>query len=450
MHNYLIIKNGTIFTHDKTIYNMDILIEENKIAAIETNIDPGDNCHVIDASGMYIIPGLVDMHCDICDPGYDYKEDYASAGESAINGGFTTITSSPKTDPVTDNKAIVEYIISKSKTECLVNVYPYGALTKGCNGADIAEIGEMQIAGVVAVSDADEPIQNNTLLKSIFQYCSMFDIPIILHSEDLSISHGHGVNDGLVSTQIGLIGASELAETIALSRNILLAEVYKVHLHVCHISTKKSVELIRSAKKNGVKITAETSPQYFTLDETSVLGFNSFSKVNPPLRTEEDVKAVIKGIVDGTIDVISSDHKPNTINSKEIEFELASFGISSFETAFSLAYTKLVDTNLITMEQLVHKMSYKPAQILSIGKGRIGLDVVADLVIFDPNASYLVESRNFKSKANYSPYDGMVIKGLIKNTIVGGKKYDTNTHVMKLDEGDAYDFSKYEGLDNDY
>lgn len=450
MHNYLLIKNGTIFTHDKTIYNMDILIEGDKITAIEANIDPGDNCNIIDAEGMYIIPGLVDMHCDICDPGYDYKEDYDSAGESAINGGFTTITSSPNTDPVTDNKAIVEYILTKSKEECPVNVYPYGSLTKGCNGIIISEIGEMQIAGVVAVSDADEPIQNNTLLKSVFQYCSMFDMPIILHSEDRSISGGHGINEGLISTQLGLIGASELAETIALSRNILFAEAYNVHLHVCHISTKKSVDLVRVAKRNGLKITAETSPQYFTLDETAVLGFNSFTKVNPPLRLEADVKAIIKGIADGTIDVISSDHKPNTINSKEIEFELASLGISSFETAFSLAYTKLVDTKQITMEQLVQKMSYKPAQILAIGKGKIGLDVVADLVIFDPNASFLVESRNFKSKANYSPYDGLIIKGLIKYTIVGGRTYETNTHVMKLAEGDAFDFTQYEGLDNDY
>lgn len=449
MHNYLLIKNGTIFTHDKTIYNMDILIEGDKITAIETNIDAGDNCNIIDAKGMYIIPGLVDMHCDICDPGYDYKEDYLSAGESAINGGFTTITSNPLTDPVIDNKAIVEYILSKSKNECPVNVYPYGSLTKGGNSSVISEIGEMQIAGVVAVSDGDEAIQDNELLKNIFLYCSMFDMPIILHSEDTKISCGHGVNDGIIATQLGLLGAPEVAETIALSRNILLAEAYDVHIHVCHISTKRSVELIRVAKKNGVKITAETSPQYFTLDETAILDFNAMGKVNPPLRTAEDVNAVIKGLLDGTIDVISSDHKPNTIDSKDIEFELASYGISSFETAFSLAYTKLVDTKLMDMEQLVQKMSYKPSQILTISKGKIGLDVIADLVIFDPEASFLVESRNFKSKANYSPYDGMVIKGLIKHTIVGGKNYDTNTQVIKM-SGEEIDFSIYKDLDEDY
>jgi len=444
MINTLLIKNGTIFTHDKTIYNMDLLIEGDKITAIEANIIPGDNWPVIDATGLYIIPGLVDMHCDLCEPGYDYKEDYESAGESAINGGFTTLTNNPNTDPVIDNKAIVEYVLTKSKKECPVNVYPYGSLTKGCNGNEIAEIGEMQLAGIVAASDGDNAIENTSLLKSILQYCSMFDIPIILHNEDQSLSNGHGVNDGLISTQLGILGAPEVAETVALSRNLLLAEAYNVHLHVCHISTKRSVELIRSAKKNGVKVTAETSPQYFTMDETSLLDFNAYGKVNPPLRTKDDVQAILKGISDGTIDVISSDHKPDTIDSKDIEFELASYGISSFETAFSLAYTRLVDTKLITMEQLVQKMSYKPSQILAIPKGKIALDAVADLVIFDPNASFLVEARNFESKANYSPYDGMILKGLIKYTIVGGKKYNANTDVVVL-SSDEFDMEQFEG-----
>lgn len=444
MINTLLIKNGTIFTHDKTIYNMDLLIEDNKISAIEANIIPEDSWPVIDAKGLYIIPGLVDMHCDLCEPGFDFKEDYVSAGESAINGGFTTITNNPNTQPVIDNRAIVEYVLTKSKKESPVNVYPYGALSKGLKGLELAEIGEMQLAGVVAVSDGDVPIENSGLIKSLFHYCSMFDIPIILHCEDTQLSNGHGINDGFVATQLGIIGAPEIAETVALTRNILLAEAYNVHLHVCHVSTKKSVEIIRNAKKSGVRITAETSPQYFTLDETCVLEFNSLGKVNPPLRTKEDVQAIIKGIGDGTIDVISSDHKPDTIDSKDIEFELASYGISSFETAFSLAYTKLVDTKVITLEQLINKMSFRPSQILAIPKGKIALDCVADIVIFDPEASFLVESRNFKSKANYSPYDGMILKGLIKYTIVNGKKYETNTDNVVLSSND-YDMSQFEG-----
>ncbi len=444
MINTLLIKNGTIFTHDKTIYNMDILIEDNKISAIEANIIPEDSWPVIDAKGLYIIPGLVDMHCDLCEPGFDFKEDYISAGESAINGGFTTITNNPNTQPVIDNRAIVEYVLTKSKKESPVNVYPYGALSKGLKGLELAEIGEMQLAGVVAVSDGDVPIENSGLIKSLFHYCSMFDIPIILHCEDTQLSNGHGINDGFIATQLGIIGAPEIAETVALTRNILLAEAYNIHLHVCHVSTKKSVEIIRNAKKSGIRITAETSPQYFTLDETCLIEYNSLGKVNPPLRTKEDVQAIIKGIGDGTIDVISSDHKPDTIDSKDIEFELASYGISSFETAFSLAYTKLVDTKVITLEQLINKMSFKPSQILAIPKGKIALDAIADIVIFDPEASFLVESRNFKSKANYSPYDGMILKGLIKYTIVNGKKYETNNDNVVLSSSD-YDMSQFEG-----
>ncbi len=444
MINTLLIKNGTIFTHDKTIYNMDILIEDNKISAIEANIIPEDSWPVIDAKGLYIIPGLVDMHCDLCEPGFDFKEDYISAGESAINGGFTTITNNPNTQPVIDNRAIVEYVLTKSKKESPVNVYPYGALSKGLKGLELAEIGEMQLAGVVAVSDGDVPIENSGLIKSLFHYCSMFDIPIILHCEDTQLSNGQGINDGFIATQLGIIGAPEIAETVALTRNILLAEAYNIHLHVCHVSTKKSVEIIRNAKKSGIRITAETSPQYFTLDETCLIEYNSLGKVNPPLRTKEDVQAIIKGIGDGTIDVISSDHKPDTIDSKDIEFELASYGISSFETAFSLAYTKLVDTKVITLEQLINKMSFKPSQILAIPKGKIALDALADIVIFDPEASFLVESRNFKSKANYSPYDGMILKGLIKYTIVNGKKYETNNDNVVLSSSD-YDMSQFEG-----
>lgn len=429
MSNYLLIKNGTIFTHDKTIYNMDILIENTKIVAMETNLDAGDNCPVLDATGLYIIPGLVDMHCELCDPGYDYREDYESAGESAIQGGFTTITSNPRTSPVIDNKAIVEFIMAKSKSECDVHVYPYGSITKNCEGQLLAEVGEMQIAGAVAISDGDLSIQNTRLMRMVFNYCSMFEIPIILHCEDLSISNCTGINEGFVATQLGLIGSPEVAETAAISRNILLAEQYNVHLHICHVSTKRSVDLIRSAKRNGMKITAETSPHYFTLDENNALGFNSLAKVNPPLRTKDDVCAIIKGIVDGTIDVISSDHKPNTIDSKEVEFELASFGISSFETAFSLTYTKLVEPKCISMEKLVSLMSFKPSNILTIPKGKIVLDGMADLVIFDPKQEYIVNSSEFKSKANYSPYDGMKLKGLIKYTIVAGRVYETNTEL---------------------
>ena len=350
MPNYLVIKNGTIITHDKTIYNMDILIEDQKIIEIGAGIET-DHCTVINASDMYVIPGLVDMHCDICDPGYDYKEDFQSAGESAINGGYTSLTLNPLTDPVVDNKAIAEYVISKAANECPVNVYPYGSLTRGGLGKEIAEIGEMQIAGIVAVSDGDMAIQDSGLLKNLFLYCSMFDMPVITHCEDTALSDGAGINDGAIAARLGLTGAPFTAETAIVARNILLAEEYGVHLHITHVSTKRSIDLIKLAKKKGMKISAETSPHYFTLDENVLLDYNCFAKVNPPLRQAKDIAAIIKGIAEGTIDVISSDHKPNTIDSKDVEFELASFGISSLETALSLSYTKLVHPKVISMNE---------------------------------------------------------------------------------------------------
>lgn len=417
-----LIKNGTIVTFNKTIYNQDILIENKKIIKIDTNIEE-ENYEIIDATNLFILPGLIDMHCQIKDPGYDYKETIYTAGQSALSGGFTTITCNPNTSPCIDNKAIVEYILTKAEKECDVHVEPYGSLTVGCLGEEIAEVGEMQLAGIVAVSDGDEAIQDTCIMKNAFLYCSMFDLPIITHCEDTSISNKNVINDGVTATYLGINGACISSETIHLMRNLLLAEEYDVRLHVTHISTAKSVELIRLFKKQGLKLTCETSPQYFTLNEEATMGYNTFAKVNPPVRTEEDVQAIIKAIKDGIIDVISSDHNPDTIDSKDTEYDIASYGISSFETAFALSYTYLVEAGYISLEQLVEKMSHKPARILYLNRGNIAEGLNADLLIFDPTKDYLVDAKNFKSKAKYSPYDGMLLKGLIKYTFVDGKKF---------------------------
>ncbi len=416
----LLIKNGTIVTHDKTIYNMDILIENGKIFDIDTNITL-ENCNIIDAKNMLIIPGLVDMHCDIGEPGFEYKENLITAGNSAAKGGFTSITCNPNTLPVIDNKTVVEYILSRSKSDCIVNVYPYGSMTKECLGIELAEIAEMQIAGVVAISDGDKAIQDNAVAYKIFRYASMFDLPVITHCEDKSISNNSGVNGGYISTFLGLKSAPKSAETIMLTRNILLAMEFNVPLHITHVSTGESVRLIRLAKKNGAVITAETSPQYFILDEKNVLNYNTMAKFNPPLRKKEDIEEIIKGIKDGTIDVISSDHQPNTIDSKRLEYDLASFGIPSFETAFPLAYTYLVDKGFITLETLIDRMSTKPAQILGINKGKITVGLDADLVIFNPDLSTTIHSKEFLSKAKYSIFNDTEVSGCIVNTIINGK-----------------------------
>lgn len=420
--NRTLIRKATIFTHDKTIFNMDILVENQKISKIDTNIKEED-CDIIEAEGMYVIPGLVDMHCELCEPGLDYRESFETAGNSAIAGGYTSITCNPMTEPVIDNKTVVEYVVNKGVNVCPVSVHPYGALTINNEGKEVTEIGEMQLRGIVAVSDGDKSIQDSSVIRNVFQYASMFDMPIILHCEDLELSKGYGVNDGYIATQLGLLGSMAASESIMVAKYIAIAGELDVKIHLSHISTKESVELIRMAKRRGVRVTAETSPQYFSLTEECLLGYNTYAKVNPPLRTKADVKAIIKGIQDNIIDVISSDHQPHNIDSKAIEFSLASNGISAFETALPVAYTYLVEPGLIDMETLVAKMSKNPSDLLTINKSSLAVGSMANLTVFDPNGDYLVDARLFQSKAKHSPYHGMTLKGLLKYTFVDGRKY---------------------------
>ena len=422
MLNNVLIRNGTIYTHDKTIYTIDLLIREGIIVEIAPNIQAVD-CEIIEAEGFYILPGLVDMHCELCEPGLDYRESFETAGNSAIAGGYTSITCNPSTDPIIDNRTVVEYVVNKASP---VAIYPYGALTKGNQGKEVAEIGEMQMQGVVAVSDGDQSLQDSRVIKTVFQYASMFDMPIILHCEDHALSKGNGVNEGFIATQLGLVGSLRAAESIMVAKYIAIAKELNVRIHLTHISTKDSVDLIRLAKKTGCKLTAETSPQYFSLTEEEVLGYNTYAKVNPPLRSKEDVKAIVMGITDGTIDVISSDHQPHNRDRKEVEFSLASNGISAFETALPVAYTYLVKPGHITMEAVVRLMSKLPSDLLTINKSLIQVGGVADLVIFDPEGDYEVDARKFRSKAKHSPYHKMTLKGLVKYTFVQGRKYMVN------------------------
>lgn len=424
MYN-LMIKNGAVLTKDGKLEIADLLIKEGKIAEIGPELTT-EGYYTVDATDKIIIPGLVDMHCEICEPGYEHRENLITASLSAARGGFTSITCNPKTLPVIDNKTVVEYIKAKSQTDAVTHLFPYGSLTRGCENKELTEYGEMQLSGIVALSDGDTPIQDNHLVKKIFRYASMLDIPVIMHCEDTSISSKSGIHEGYTSTRLGLKGFPTVAETIQLARNILLAREYDIQLHITHVSTKESVDLIRLAKAEGISITAETSPRYFILDETMADQYNTFAKVSPPLRTKEDIQGIMDGLKDGTIDVISSDHKPNTIDSKQLEFNLASFGISSFETAFELAYTHLVSTDVLTLHQLINKMSYNPAQILGIDKGIIKVGYDADLVIIDPAGTHTIDSSRFLSKAKYSIYNGFEVDVSISNTIITGKNYGYN------------------------
>lgn len=399
----------------------DICIEDGVIKEIGQGLAIED-ARVLDIDGKTVLPGFVDMHCSIGDPGYEYREDIESASRSAAKGGYTTLTCQPNTYPVIDNKTVVEYIVSKSKAKSLVNIYPYGSISVGCLGKEMAAIGEMHDAGIIGISDGDEFIDEPYFLRNVMKYAKMFDLPIITHCEDRGLSGKGVMNEGFVASSLGLEGTPREAEEVIVARNLILAESTGARVHIAHISTKRSVQLIREAKSRGVKITCETSPHYFSLTEEAVQGYNALAKTNPPLRTQMDVESIIEGILDGTIDVIASGHTPTNESNKHVEFDRAAYGISSLETVFSLCYTKLVKTGLITLEKLAELLSAKPAQILKLeNKGKIAVHMDADLTVIDQEKIYTIDPTHFASKAKFSPYAGMEVTGQVLYSMVGGK-----------------------------
>ncbi len=417
----LLIKNGHIIDAKTGLDGIyDLLAEEGRIIEISKDIQ-ADACETIDASGKYVLPGLVDAHCHLRDPGFEYKEDIESGTKSAAKGGFTSIACMPNTSPVTDNESVIKYILNKAKQEGCVNVFPIGAITKGQKGEELAEIGEMKFAGAVAVSDDGKPVKSASLMKKALQYASMFDIAVISHCEDLDLAEEGVMNEGYTSTILGLKGIPAAAEETMVARDLILAEYLDMPIHIAHVSTALSVELIRNAKKRGVKVTCETCPHYFSLTEEACLGYDTNAKVNPPLRTAEDVKAIIAGIADDTIDIIATDHAPHHIDEKRVEFSLAANGMVGFETALPLAVTYLVRPGALTMKKLVEKMSLNPARLLSISKGTLEVGASADITIVDINDEFTVDPLAFASKSKNSPFGGMKLFGSVWGTIVGGR-----------------------------
>jgi len=417
----ILIKDGWLI-NPKTGMNgiADVLINSGIIADLGTDLD-SKGCEVINAKGLHVIPGLVDAHCHLRDPGYEYKEDIETGTRSAAAGGFTSIACMPNTNPVIDNKAVVSYIMTKAKQEGSVNVFPIGAISKGLKGEELAEIGELKFAGAVAISDDGRPVKNGSLMKKAMQYASMFDIAVISHCEDQDLSEDGMMNEGYMSTILGLRGIPSAAEEVMVARELILSEYTGMPIHIAHVSTALSVDLIRNAKKRGVRVTAETCPHYFSLTDKACEGFNTLAKVNPPLRGERDVAAIIEGLRDDTLDIIATDHAPHHEDEKNIEFELAANGIIGFETAFSLAYTHLVKTGILSLNDIVSKMSLKPSNLLGLNKGSIELGKAADITIIDSQAEYTVDLSEFQSKARNSPFGGHRLSGSVNYTIVGGK-----------------------------
>ena len=351
-----------------------------------------DADEVIDAEGLTVFPGLIDMHCHLREPGFEYREDIKSGTKSAAKGGFTSVCCMPNTKPVCDNAAVVEGILRKAEQVGSCHVFPIGAASKGLEGKEISEMGLMKEAGIVAVSDDGKPIATANLLKKVLEYASDFDIPVLNHCEEMSISEG-AMNEGAISTALGLRGIPAIAEEIMISRDIQTAEYLDMPIHICHVSTRKGIEIIRQGKKRGVKVTCETCPHYFSLTEECCQTYDTNFKMNPPLRTEDDRLAVIEGIKDGTIDCIVTDHAPHHIDEKDLEFSLANNGIIGFETAFAVGYTYLVKTGSISL---------------------------TDVMLADLNETFVYTKEEILSKAENSPYIGEELTGRVKLTIAGG------------------------------
>lgn len=419
----ILIKGGHVLdpkNHIDGVY--DIYIEDGVICDIEENLElDGLGIDVIDAKGKIVAPGLVDMHCHLRDPGYEYKEDIETGTKSAAAGGFTSIACMPNTNPVIDNAQIVEYIKAKAASVGRVNVYPIGAISKGLKGEELAEIGELKFAGAVAVSDDGRPVENAGLMRRAMEYAEMFDTTVISHCEEMSLAHEGSMNEGFMATYLGLKGINRAAEEVMVSRDIILAESTNTAVHIAHVSTRGSVELVRQAKKRGVRVTCETCPHYFTLTEQACDNFDTNAKMNPPLRTDDDVKAICEGLQDGTIDAIATDHAPHHIDEKNCEFALAMNGIVGFETALGLAITYLVRPGILSLAEVLEKMSANPANILGLNKGSLGLNKPADIIVFDPDKAYTVEVSQFLSKSKNSPYDGWELYGKPEYTIVNGE-----------------------------
>ena len=414
----LLIKGGTAVFADRCEV-CDILVDGKKIVKIAKNVEE-KGAKVIDAAGLHVFPGLIDMHVHLREPGFEYKEDIASGSAAAVRGGFTQICCMPNTDPVCDNAAVVGYIVARGREVNLCKVRPIGAITKGEKGEQLAEIGKMKEAGAVAISDDGRPVANARIMRLAMEYASDFGLICLSHCEDKDLVDGGVVNEGYNSTLAGLKGIPRAAEEIMLAREIILAETLGKRAHICHVSTKGGVQLLREAKKRGVAITAETCPHYFTLTDDVITSFDANTKVNPPIREAEDVAAIREGLRDGTLDCIVTDHAPHHKDEKNVEYNLAAFGISGIETSFSLSYTYLVKAGVLTLEQLADRMSAAPARILGLEGGALAEGNAADIMLADLNAKYVIDSKDFVSKGKNTPFNGTEVYGKVCCTIVDG------------------------------
>lgn len=428
----ILIKNGHVIDPANGVDEVtDVYINDGVIAEVGTNDELGGvELEVIDATGKIVAPGLVDMHVHLREPGQEYKEDIETGTRAAVYGGVTSVACMPNTNPVCDNETVVRFIKDRAKEVGYANVFPVGAVSKGLEGKFLAEIGDMVFNGAVAITDDGRPVENAALMRRAIQYSDMFDITVISHCEDLSLGEGD-MNEGAVASEMGLRGISPTAEEVMATRDILLAESLGSRVHIAHISTKGTVEAIRQAKKRGVKVTCETCPHYFSLTDEACRGYNTNAKMNPPLRSAEDVLAIKEGLKDGTIDCIVTDHAPHHPDEKQCEFSLAKNGIVGLETSLGLGIKNLVKDGYLTMSQLIEKMAKNPSEILGISKGTLSVGHSADVVIFDADKKWTVDVDALHSKSKNSPFDGIELYGKPEYVIVNGEIIINSGELMK-------------------
>lgn len=402
---------------------MSVLIEDGRVTGwLKQNETPPEGCEIFDASGLLVAPGFIDMHVHLREPGQEHKETIASGCAAAVAGGWASVCPMPNTNPVNDNAAITRYMIEQAAKAGLANVFPIGAITKSSDGSELAEMGEMKAAGAIAVSDDGRPVPNAGIMRRAMQYARDFDLPVIDHCEDKSLSSGGVMHEGRISLLLGLKGMPALAEEIDAVRDILIARETGARIHIAHVSTKGAIEAVRRAKNEGINVTCEVTPHHFTFTDAAVEGYDTNTKMAPPLRSEDHLEAVLEGLRDGTIDAIATDHAPHHSDEKALEYDRAPFGITGLETALGLAFTELVHKGVIDLVRLVELCSTNPAKIFGLaGRGSLTPGSIADVTILDPELQWTYSNAESRSKSKNNPFDGRQFHGAAVATIVAGK-----------------------------
>lgn len=425
--NRILLKNGRVIDPKSKFDRVaDVLVEGNKIQRIERNLK-AEGAKVIDVTGMIVCPGFIDLHCHLRDPGRPDEETIESGAKAAVAGGFTTICCMPNTEPPIDNEGIVNYIIKEAARVNLCRIFPIATITKKREGKEISEFGELVKAGAKGFSDDGNTVRDARVLRYAMEYSKIFDIPIFEHPLDEDLSRGGMMNESEVSTRLGLAGSPAIAEEIIVARDLMLAKFTGARLHLCHISTRGSVELIRRAKKEGIEVTCETCPHYFFFNDTVLESYNTNYKVNPPLRTEIDRRAIIEGLRDGTIDCISTDHAPHTQAEKELEFAAAPFGMIGLETALSMIIMQLINVEKFSWFEVLDKLTVKPAQVIKEKTGVLKEGAIADIVVINPEIKWRLTPENIKSKSLNTPLLNKELTGRAEYVLVNGEiKYEAS------------------------